>query len=517
MIPVVEIVAQKEGGLMRAIFVAVFIAVFSVAGLRLFWPQESQKVVDFVSELFGGNADFVKSNELLTVIFPDNPQSLNPFSLSPDQRQRFNSVYEPLVKLTPDLDTYSGLAMSWGMLDDLRWHFSLRKGVEFHDGSEFTADDVVYSFKLASAKNSDLASFLSPIAEVKKIDNFNVEILTSVADPLLVQRVAKVLIVPSEWTAATYNGTGPYRLTKFEPGNITEFERFIGYWGDRPFYQKVRVLAIADKLKRVNTFLTGTVDLLSFVSYDAANAVKERGFKLAAVPSLEVQFLLFNLKTEFFGHVEARKAINMAVNKSDLVSSVGGYARAVTQFVSSGVFGFNSDIEGFNYDLVEAEKLIEKAKLKGSTVQFHLQKGLDIVGEHIRTQLAAVGVNVVVSYLEPPALQNSLENRDADMYFLGFKSDFADSMDLFSALFAADSEDNISGYDSEEFTLLMLQAVKELKPDVRLIYLKEAMKILAVKDIVGVPLFEYESLYGFKKELNFKPRIDGQIYFEEIN
>ncbi len=517
MIFVAEIEQGKLGGILKGLGVAVLAVVFVVAGVRLFLPQESQKVIDAFSSFLNGNSHVAKSNELLTVIFPDDPQTLSPFSLSFDQRQRLNSVYEPLVKLSPSLEPYSGLAISWGMLNDTTWHFSLRKGVKFHDNSKFTADDVVHAFALARAVNSDLAPLLTSISEVKKIDDYNLDIITLVPDPLLVQRVAKVLIVPSEWEVGSNSGTGPYRVKSFEPGKLADLTQFLDYWGDAPFYKGVRILAIADKSKRVNTFLTDTVDLLSFVSYDAAKIVEERGFKLEAVPSLEVQFLLFNLKSDFLSHLEARKALNMAIDKAALVKSVGGYARAVNQFVSGGVFGFNSDLVGFDYDIEAAKALILKAKLNGSTLQLHLQKGLDVIGEHMRKQMRMVGVNLIVSYLEPSALQKSVESRDADIYFLGFKSDFADSMDLFSSLFMADSNLNVSGYRSEEFNLLMSQALRELKPEVRLVYLKEAMKMIVAKDVVGVPLFEYESLYGFKQNLAFKPRIDGQIYFEEIN
>lgn len=517
MIPVVEIVAQKEGGLMRAIFVAVFIAVFSVAGLRLFWPQETQKAINYVRGLVGYGEQVEKDSSLLTVIFPDEVGSLDPFSLNFAVRQRLNNIYEPLVKLDPDLRSYGGLAYSWGMVDDLTWHFNLRPEVKFHDGSSFEAGDVVHTFELAQGEGSELAPILASVASVKAIDELQIEVKTTVPDPLLVQRVAKVLIVPSEWDGEEVSGTGAYSLAKFEQGKSFELVRNEQYWGGASFYERVRILPIIEKSKRVNTFLTDTIDLLSFVAYDAAKIVEERGFELVSVPSLEVQFLLFNLKSDFFRNLEARKALNLAIDKEELVRSVGGYARIANQFVGSGVFGFNSEIPGFSKDLEAAQSLIAERRLEGATVQLHLQKGLDVVGEHIRTQLAEVGLNVVVSYLEPGDLQKSIVAREGDLYFLGFKSDFADSMDIFDALFLTGARDNIAGYESEEFDLLVEQAHRELKPDVRQSYLKQAMKMLVMKDVVGVPLFEYENLYGFKKGLGFKPRIDGQILFDELN
>lgn len=510
-----EIEGKNWVGTLKTIFMAIFLVVFMGAGMRLFWPEETQKVVDYAEDLLGLNVEIERNSDLLTVIYPDEAQNLSPFSLNFAVRQRLNNIYDPLVMLDPDLKPYGGLAISWGMVDDLTWHFNLRPEVTFQNGSSFEAMDVVRTFELA--QSSELAPILNSIESVEKINDQKVEIKTYKPDPLLVQRVAKVLIVPSEWQAGETMGTGPYKLSKLEPGQYLDLQRNEAYWAGPAFYKKVKILSIIEKSKRVNTFLTGTVDLLSFVSYDAAKIVEERGFKLTAVPSLEVQFLLFNLKSDFFSHLEARKAVNMAIDKEVLVKSVGGYAKAVKQFVSSGVFGFNSSIEGYEYDLAEAKELITTANLANQTVQLHLQKGLDVIGEHIRKQLAGAGVNVLVSYLEPTALEKSIKNREADMYFLGFKSDFADAMDLYSALFDSKSLDNISSYESEEFDAILSEAMKELKPEVRISYLKEAMKVITDKDVVGVPLFEYENLYGFKKDLDFKPRIDGAIHFNELN
>ena len=109
---------------------------------------------------------------------------MDPHSLNESLQLSFTgNVYEPLVGRDKDMALVPALATKWTQTSPTVWRFELRKGVKFHDGTPFTADDVVFSFKRAAGDGSDMKGYTSPIKEVRKVDDFTVEIETSCAVP----------------------------------------------------------------------------------------------------------------------------------------------------------------------------------------------------------------------------------------------------------------------------------------------------------------------------------------------
>ncbi|MBI4232447.1 hypothetical protein HY605_04405 [Candidatus Peregrinibacteria bacterium] len=307
-------------------------------------------------------------------------------------------------------------------------------------------------------------------------------------------------------------GTGPYKLSSWNPGVDLSMRPFDDYWGAEPKFEKVTLLERPSKNERVNMFLQGEADFLAFVPFDAVQEVEKRAFKIRAIPSLEVQFLLFNFNSPIFQDLEKRKAFSSAIDQDALVKEVGGYARPVSQFIANGVLGYNPDIAGHVFDINSDEVSL----LDGETLQFHIPVGLDVLGEHVRTQLEKLGVSVIVSYLEWDDLTQSMENAEADLYFLGFKSEIGDAADFFDVVVKSGADFNVGSYSNPEVDRMIANAMTSLDPTIRLSSLQDAMKIIVEEDIIGVPLFEYETLYAMVHGIDFEPRIDGFIYFDDI-
>src|SRR3989339_583224 len=122
-----------------AIFYGIFILVFGYVVWKLF-------LVDYTKNLFTKQANqAVVYQDKFRIVYPQDIASLEPIVVDPNTRQRLLNVYESLIKPDRDLKNRSALALSWGILDDLTWEFHLRPNVVFHDGSAFTAKDVVSS------------------------------------------------------------------------------------------------------------------------------------------------------------------------------------------------------------------------------------------------------------------------------------------------------------------------------------------------------------------------------------
>lgn len=295
-------------------------------------------------------------------------------------------------------------------------------------------------------------------------------------------------------------------------------ERNNNYWGDRPKFANVEMIVIPNKSERVGALVNNDADLLDFVPFDGVQHVLDKGFSVAEIPSLEVQFLVFNTKSVIFSDIENRKIFALAIDSNTLIKALGGnFARTISQFISNGVFGFDPDIAAHVYDIERAKKMAEDKGLVGETITFHLPKTLELLGEHVRNQLSKIGVNVLVSYMENDQFSKSLEDGDADVYFLGFKADLGDSSDFLNTLAYSKGSFNVGHYENSKVDKLIEDSAVQMDPAKRLKNLKESMKIVVEDDPYGVPLFEYQKIFAFSEKIDLQPRIDGLIYFDEIN
>ena len=502
------------GIILKCIFYPLFFVVFLWVAIQLFWP-----------DLLVGNKrldiDQKKGAESLSVGYFFAPDTLEPTVQMSTTRERINNVYEALVRPDENLKMRSSLALSWGLLDDYTWQFKLRKGVIFHDGSSFDADDVLASFERARYwETSEMKDLLAGVDEVEKVDDFTVNFHTKLPEPLLLQKLSLLLIVPDELVNEALEkpvGTGPYQFVNWSGGEqLMKLKRFDDYWGKRPKFTEVNLLSRFDKSERVGLLLGGMVDLLSNVPVDGVATVEDAGFKIATAPTLEVAFLIYNFDSKVLDGVEARKAVNLALDRDKFVDLLGRFSSPADQYVSSGVFGYNPRVEAHRYDLEGARELAEEAGLIGKTVQFHIPKELGILGDFLRSNLGKLGVDVLVSFMEVDEYYQNLNDGVADIYFLGFKSGLGDSGDFFNTVLAEDGEFNFISYENERAQYLIKSAKVELDVEKRRDYLQELMAIVTEEDAIGLPMYEGETIYAFNAKIEFQPRLDNVIYFDEI-
>ncbi len=491
-------------------FYLLFVAAFAFVSYQLFGDKFGSSVSEKVVHQSEGD---------LRIVSGQRPVGLDPTLNDPASRQILINVYEPLVRTDRDLKITPAIALSWGLLDDQTWEFILRPEVKFHDGREVNAGDVVASVKRAkSDKKSQYGEMLENILLVTEVTEDKVKIITKKPDPLLLQKLALVLIAPEEYREGAVNGSGPYRLAEVNKDGDVKLEAFADYWGGAPAYESVEVLSRTEKADRVNLLTKGEVDVLSAVPYEVVSALRDRGFEIASTPNLEVQFLMFNFKSELMSKKEAREAVVYALDKNSLVQEVdkNGFVNPVWQFVSDGVFGFNPVLKKNEYAAFRAKGLIERSGLAGKTVQFHLPIGLDVLGEHVRTKLTEAGFAVLVSYMLPTDFLASIQEGKADLYFLGFKSELGDAAEFFNTLVRTDADFNIANYSNDSLDEVIEQAMREMDPAARRAALQKAMRVIVNEDFVGVPLFEYDAVWAAKSGIKVNPRIDGFLYFNDI-
>ncbi len=507
------------GKILRLLLTIFFLAIFVWVSGMLFFRERIESIQNWVVEKYFAEEEVEIVLDTLRVVFPTGIEGFDPALLDPHSRQRLVNIYEPLVKTDRDLNVKPALAVSWGLLDDLTWEFQLRPGVKFHDGSSFEAEDVITSIEYV--QNNDISGsseFFDSIADVEVINDYKIHIKTVTPDPLLLQKMATVLIFPSEKVndLSAPIGTGPYQLATWEPNVETKFIANNEYWGGVPRYQEVQVFPVSDVSERVGKLFNGEADLLAFVPYSAVEVVQSSGYEIRTIPSLEVQFLIFNFDSDFFAERDLRQMFSLMIDQNALVERVGGFARGISQFVSSGVFGYSPSIQSHQYDETLAEEIFAANFEDSPTVQFHLPVGLDVLGNYVREQMAKIGVSVVVSYLDIQSLMESMSDGDADLYFLAFQASVGDSSSFLDTIVHSEGEFNIADYQNEAVDLLIENSFNELNDQKRLSQLQEAMEVVVRDDLIGVPLFEYETVYAFDEKIDLVPRIDGLIYFDDV-
>jgi peptide/nickel transport system substrate-binding protein len=324
-----------------------------------------------------------------------DPQSMDPHGLALQYQTRVVSqIYESLVFRDRNFAMEPALALSWQQLDPKRWRFKLRSGVKFHDGTPFTADDVVFSIERALAKNSQRAFQLRGITEVRKIDELTLDFLLAAPDAVLPEKLIYVGMMSKAWCAAhgvmepqnynakqeTYavrnaNGTGPYQLKSYESDARTVLVANPRWWGKRGNVDEAVYSVIQSDATRLAALVSGQVDFVIDPPFQDVARLKQDGrFKLAEIADIGMQYLGFDQSRDElqFGDVKGRnpfkdlrvrRAVYQAIDINAIIAKVlRGQATATGSYVSRLIDGYVPDLERrLPYDPAAARALLKEA------------------------------------------------------------------------------------------------------------------------------------------------------------
>src|SRR5512140_3479934 len=256
--------------------------------------------------------------------------SMDPHSLSESvQLTVLENVFESLVNRGPDYKLTPGLATSWKQTSPTVWHFELRKNVQFHDGTPFTADDVIFSYERSKSDGSDMKSYVGQIKEIKKINDHSIDIVTTSPFPILPEVFYRWFIMSKKWcetnqatrpvdrrkgieNAASFraNGTGPYRVRERQPNVRTTFVRNGNYWGKVDGnVDEVIFSVIGNDATRVAALISGEVDVMEPVPVQDVERIKAApNLKVMQGPELRVIFLGMDQKRDelLFSNVKGK-------------------------------------------------------------------------------------------------------------------------------------------------------------------------------------------------------------------
>jgi peptide/nickel transport system substrate-binding protein len=371
-------------------------------------------------------------------------QTVDVSTLDP-QRQGTMTDMSVLINLFDTLTTRDennelapALATEWVAVDDLTWRFTLREGVQFHNGEPFDAAAVVYSVQriLDPATRSPIGE-LSLVEEVRAVDEHTVDFVMAEPDPILPEKLALfggVMVPPgyieAEGADAFANnpvGTGPYKFVEWQRGDRVVLEANPTYWGGAPQVQRLVFRKIPNPADALAAARTGEVDIVSGLSPDAAAQLE--GSSEAEVVSVPgVRTFAVSLNTEIDGPLadpRVRQALNHAVDVPALVESVlGGHAKRVATLLPEQSDAFDPSVEPYSHDPERARQLLAEAGYPdGFSTAVSAENQYTTIVQAIAGQLAEVGVQVQVNTMDAGTFETrSLEQDAGDldpMFFYG--------------------------------------------------------------------------------------------------
>ena len=372
----------------------------------------------------------------LRVTLAIEPTSIDPhFQLASANTAFATHLFDRLVHMNETQQLAPGLALSWAAVDPLTWEFKLRPGVTFHDGSPFTADDVVFSLGRAVDVAGSPAGFGLYLRgkTVRKVDDLTVRISTATPYPLMAHDLATIAIVSKKYgstaTTADYNtgkaaiGTGPYKFAVFVPGERIEVTANPAYWGAKPAWDRVVLRPVRSGPARVAALLAGDTDVIEDVpTTDIAKLKTDPRVAVTQTVSYRVVFLQLDQWRETtpfanakdggaiknpFRTAKVRRAIAHAINREGLVGRVmEGHALPAAQLLPEGFGGLSQAAKVQSYDPEKAKRLLAEAGFPtGFKVTMHGPSGRypsdTRVLEAIAQMLGKIGIEASIETMAP--------------------------------------------------------------------------------------------------------------------
>ncbi|RUR71629.1 ABC transporter substrate-binding protein [Variovorax guangxiensis] len=484
--------------------------------------------------------------------------SLDPHSLNESlQLSVTANVYETLVGRNKDLTLAPLLATSWKQTSPNVWRFELRKGVVFHDGTPFTADDVVFSFARAQGDGSDLRATLSDIKAVRKVGDLAVEIETNGPFPILPDVISLTMIMSKKWceenqatkpvdrrkgieNTASFkaNGTGPFRVRERQPNVRTVFTRNGTYWGKiEGNAQEIVFTPIANPATRVAALVSGEVDVMEPVPVqDIARINAAPNARVITGPELRTIFLGMDQKRDElqysnikgknpFKDKRVRQAFYQAIDIAGIQRTVmRGASRPTGLLVGPGINGWSAEQDKrLPFDVEAAKKLLTEAGYpNGFEVSLNCPNDRYVndgqVCQSVASNLAKIGVKINLVAETKGTYFPKVLRRDTSFYMLGWTPTTYDAHNALSSLTACPDDKgtgqfNLGAYCNPKLDELTKKIQSETDKAKRNEMIKEAFKIHA-DDIGHLPLHQQSLAWGVSKKVELVQLADNFMYFK---
>jgi len=459
------------------------------------------------------------------------------------------NIFDGLVNFDKDLNPYPVLAESWEILDDVTWQFKLRENVTFHNGNDFTAEDVVWSFN--RAKTSDKSGFkgsISAIRAVEKVDGHTVNVVTNGPFPILLRKLTYLRIMDKEHSEKLTDeelglnpvGTGPYKLVSWKRGQSIVLEANPDYFLGKPAIDKVEIRPLTNDSTRVAAILSNAVHLINRVPVRDVDRIKSNSqLQFFMVPGLRLIYLQMDHMRDDSPYVEGvdknpfldvrvRKALYYGINEDAIVKHImGGFAVPAGQYYPKAVNGHDSSVTRPAYNPEKARALLKEAGYEdGFTVTLDSPNDRYIndekIAQAVASSLAKIGITVKVNAIPKASFFPKANDANSSFNLIGWAcSDGDGSAFLDGCVHSYDQEKGYGRYNGGRYANAEVDAVIEKSASVldsrkREQLLIDAMHLALLEDQNIIPLHYQVDLYAVNNKVEMTPRADNYLYFYDM-
>ncbi len=454
-----------------------------------------------------------KTGGTLRVGLSADPAELDPHKTSLTAAWHvLEHIYEGLVTTNAALEPVPVLAEEWEISEDgLTYTFKLRQGVTFHNGREFVADDVKYSYEriLDPETASPNVSELGSIETIEVVDPSTVVITLKAPDSSFLAKLmgTSIAIVPKEEVEANGDlmqvavGTGPFQFVEYVPNSGVTLERYPDYWEEgRPYLDGLEMQIVPDNTSRTTALVTGTVDFIEYAPVqDLPIFESDETIKVAGDQNTNIRYMAINVSREPFTDVRVRQAIAKVIDRGPIIDSAVFGAGTATNilFPESYWAGFPSEIP--EPDIEGAKQLLAEAGypdgFKTSILSWAQYAFLSNAAIVIQEQLKQIGIEAELELQENAIYLENYFAGNFDLSVTG-TSAYVDPNDVVLANFGTGESYNGIGYSNPEMDELIAQAMDETDQAERARIYRRIQEII-LEDVVWVNLFianQYEAM-----------------------
>lgn len=500
-----------------------------------------------------------QSPRSLSIGIAQEPSSLDPLfhNVTPNDSAA-RSFFEPLFRMDEAERIVPGLATAWRTLDATTWEVTLRTDVRFHDGSAFTADDVVFSMARAPRVPNSPSSYAQYVAGMsfEVAGPHRILIRTTTPSPLLPNNLANIVILPrslgAEVRTEDFNsgramiGTGPYRFLRWAPGQDLVMRRNAEYWGEAPRFDNVTVKPLQSNAARVAALLSGSVDLIEQVPVaDLPRLRATRGVTLHQSVSNRTMYLFFDHFREPspfitgtegrnpFRDLRVRRAISMAIDRRALAERLmDGVAVPAAALLPATYFGSSPRLAVQPHDPEGARRLLAEAGYpNGFGVTLHSPSGRYLndarMAQALGQMLQRAGLSMQVETMPSAVFFSQASSGGPNgeprfsFIFLGINTGTGEASASMRPLVACIRPEigfgasNRGRYCNPQLDALLEEALRTVDDERRRSLLERAME-LTVEDLAVVPLVHLVNTWAGRDRVGYRPRTDERTLVTDV-